>query len=613
VPVGIAYVDGPRFRRSLLAAADWVAAGRDELNRINVFPVPDGDTGTNMCLTLRAVAHALRELGDAPLPQVTAAMAQASIRGARGNSGLMLSQFLLGLQEGLGPRLTASSADLAMAIRAGFERLQDSLDDPVEGTILTVAREAAQEAERAAGERDVRVFVRRLVASSEVALARTPELLQALKTAGVVDAGAKGFVRFLDGVNRLIEEGTLAQGAVDRLESPNVAAVTEVADERDYQYCTEILVRAGGAGGAAEASLPNSGTARRALRALGGSIVVLQTGDLLKAHVHTDTPDQVFTLGATWGILESTKAEDMRAQHRALAQKRALSFVSDTACDLPDSLVFEHGIGLVPTQLIIGDRVYQDRLEMTTTEFFERLRGGEDASTSQPAPKAFEDSFTDALRNAEQVVAVVLSKALSGTYGNAERAAKVIDAARIHLVDSRGASLTEGMLVLRGLELAARGWDASTIVGELTRVRDQSGGFFTVDNLERLIRSGRVGRLRGWLGKRLNLKPIMALTLDGRAEPVDRARGREAARARVLARLDGLLTPRPAELRLGVAHGDIPEFAETLRAELVARYRPKQIVVSPITPVIAAHAGIGAWGVFYQVEDGTNAGAPRYE
>src|SRR5262249_54040718 len=160
----------------------------------------------------------------------------------------------------------------------------------------------------------------------------------------------------------LIEEGALAQGAVDRLETPNAAAVTEVADERDYQFCTEILVRG--------TALPNSGTVRGALRQLGGSIVVLQTGDLLKAHVHTDTPDAVFALGATWGSVETTKAEDMRAQHRALAQKRALTFVTDTACDLPDGLVFEHGIGLVPTQLIIGDRVYQDRLEMTTTEFF---------------------------------------------------------------------------------------------------------------------------------------------------------------------------------------------------------------------------------------------------
>jgi DegV family protein with EDD domain len=605
VTVGIAYVDGSRLRRSLLAAADWVAAGRDELNRINVFPVPDGDTGTNMWLTLRAVAHALRELGEAPLPRVTEAMAQASIRGARGNSGLMLSQFLLGLQEGLGHRLSASCADLARAIRAGFERLRGSLDDPVEGTILTVAREAAEEAEQAAGEHDFRVFVHRLVERTELALARTPELLHSLKQAGVVDAGAKGFVRFLDGVKRLIEEGTLAQGAVDRPEVPNAAAQTEVAAERDFRFCTEMLVRGD--------TLPPVAEVRAALRRLGGSIVVLETGGLLKAHVHTDSPDGVFALGASWGTVEETKAEDMRAQHASLQAKRPVAFITDTACDLPDSLVYEHGIGLVPTQLIIGEHVYRDRLEMTPAEFFTRLRGGEDASTSQPAPLSFQEAFRDALRTAEHVVGVVLSKALSGTYASAERAAKDAGEDRITLVDSRGASLTQGLLVLRGVELAAAGWTPGQIAAELTRVRDQSGGYFTVDNLTRLIRSGRVGRLRGWLGTRLNVKPIMALTADGRAEPVDRARGRAAARARILALLDAALTPRPRELRLGVAHGDIAGFATALRDELAARYAPKQILLSPITPVIAAHAGLGAWGVFYQVEDGTKAGAPGYE
>jgi DegV family protein with EDD domain len=597
VSVGIAYVDGPRLRRSLLAAADWVAAGRDELNRINVFPVPDGDTGTNMGLTLRAVAHALRELGDATLPRVTEAMAQASVRGARGNSGLMLSQFLLGLREGLGQRLQATTADLARAIRAGFNRIHGSLDQPVEGTILTVAREAADEAERAAGERDVRVFVRRLVERTEAALARTPDLLETLRKAGVVDAGAKGFVRFLEGVKRLIEEGTLAQGAVDRLDLPDAAARTEVASENDYRFCTEVLVRGG--------TLPPVPEVREALRRLGGSIVVLESGDLLKAHVHTDTPDAVFALAAGWGTVEQTKAEDMRAQHRALQSRRALAFVTDTACDLPDSLVFEHGVGLVPTQLIIGDHTYRDRLEMTPAEFFTRLKSGEDASTSQPTPEAFREAFADGLRAADRVVAVLLSKALSGTYASAERAAKGLDAGRITLVNSRGASLTEGLLVVRGLELATAGWEAADIARELDRVRDQSGGFFTVDNLARLIRSGRVGRLRGWLGTKLNVKPIMALTRAGTAEPVDRARGRAAARARILARLDAALTPRPRDLRLGIAHGDIPDFALALRDELQARYRPKQILVSPITPVIAAHAGIGAWGLFYQIEDGT--------
>ncbi|HEY6807152.1 MAG TPA: DAK2 domain-containing protein, partial [Gemmatimonadales bacterium] len=356
MPAGISYVDGPRLSRSLLAAADWVAAGRDELNRMNVFPVPDGDTGTNMWLTLREVAQALRTLGDAPLPQVTETMAQASIRGARGNSGMMLSQFLLGLRDGLGDHATASARDLARAIRTGFERLNGALDDPVEGTILTVARDAADEADAAADERDLKVFMRRLVTRAERSLQRTPELLQALKSAGVVDAGAKGFVRLLDGVKRLIEEGGQAQGAVDR-DLVNAAATTEVASDRDYRFCTEVMVRG--------ASLPKPEQVRAALRELGGSIVVLESGDLLKAHVHTDSPDRVFELGRGWGTLEYTKAEDMRAQHQALVNKRAVAFVADTACDLPDSVVFEKQIGLVPLQVVVGDRVYRDRLELS--------------------------------------------------------------------------------------------------------------------------------------------------------------------------------------------------------------------------------------------------------
>jgi len=329
--------------------------------------------------------------------------------------------------------------------------------------------------------------------------------------------------------------------------------------------------------------------------------------DLLKAHVHTDSPDAVFALGARWGTVEYTKADDMRAQHAALQEKRPIAFVTDTACDLPDALVFEHGLSLVPTQLILEDRVYRDRLEITPDEFFTRLRAGYDASTSQPTPQAFAEAFQDATRGAERVLVVSLAKALSGTFANAEAAAKAFDG-RVTVFNSRSASLGEGLLVLRGAELAAQGWGLEAIVRELDRVRDQSGAFFTVENFDRLVRSGRVGRGRAWLGTKLNLKPVMALSPEGKIEPVDRARGKPAARRRILELVDRALTGRPrgGELRLGVVHGDIPEFAEALRAELVARYQPKQCLVSPLTPVIAAHAGLGAWGLFYQIEDGTN-------
>ena len=586
-----------------------MAAGRDELNRINVFPVPDGDTGTNMCLTLRAVAGALRNLGDGgngggalPLPHVAETMAQASVRGARGNSGMMLSQFLLGFREGIGDRLRLNSRELAAAIGIGFERLRASLDEPMEGTILTVARATADEAGRAGAESDIRLFMRRIVTRAEEALARTPELLAVLKVAGVVDAGAKGFVRFLEGVKRLIEEGQIAEGAVDRVvEGSNAAAQTEVEADRDYRYCTELMVRS------PEGASPDPAAVRKALRAHGGSIVVLATGDLLKAHVHTDAPEAVFQLASGWGTLESTKADDMRAQHQALQARRPIAFVSDTACDLPDELVLQYDIGLVPMQLIVDDHVYRDRLELTAPEFFKRMRAGLDASTSQPAPQAFEDAYQDAARAGDHVIAVTVSSGLSGTNANAVAAAKRFDSngARLTVVDSRTASLGEGLLVVRGVELAAAAWQPEAIVRELARVRGQSGGFFTVDNFERLVRSGRIGRGRAWLGTKLNLKPVMSLTIEGKIEPVARARGRAGARKRLLELLDQALTPRPKALRLGVVHGDIAEFAETLRAELVARYRPIQCLVTPITPVIAAHAGIGAWGVFYQNEDGT--------
>ena len=589
-----------------------MAAGRDELNRINVFPVPDGDTGTNMCLTLRSVAAALRELGNGdgdaslPLPSVAETMAQASIRGARGNSGMMLSQFLIGFRDGVGERLRITARELAAAIRMGFERLHASLDDPMEGTILTVARETADEAGDARAESDLRVFMSRIVTRAEAALQRTPELLAALKNAGVVDAGAKGFVRLLEGVKRLIEEGHVAQGAVDRLTGQagaSAAAQTEVEADKDYRYCTELMVRS--------ATLPEPGAVRTALRPHGGSIVVLATGDLLKAHIHTDAPDAVFTLASTWGALESTKADDMRAQHQALQARRPIAFVSDTACDLPDELVLQYDIGLVPMQLIVDDRAYRDRLELTAGEFFRRLRTGHDASTSQPAPQAFADAYSDGARAADRVIAVAVSSALSGTYANAEAAARRFDTrqaggnpgSRVTVLDSRSASLGQGLLVIRGVELAAAGWEADAIVKELQRVRAQSGGFFTVDNFERLVRSGRLGRGRAWLGTKLNLKPVMALSLEGKIEPVGRVRGREAARRRVLELLDRALTPRPRALRLGVVHGDIPAFADALRVELVSRYRPMQCLVTPITPVIAAHAGIGAWGVFFQNED----------
>ena len=598
--VGITYVDGPRLARSLFAASDWVAAGRDEINRINVFPVPDGDTGTNFSLTLRAVADALRALGDASLPVTARTMARAAVLGARGNSGMMLAHFLLGFAESLGDRPAATVTDVALAIRVGTDHLYASLDDPREGTILTVAREAASAAQRAAdASEDIGDFMRSMLREGEVALARTPELLAVLREAGVVDAGGKGFVRMLEGVVRFIEGDPILAAPPLTAADLVPAAMVEVAAERDFQFCTEVLVRG--------EALPTGNEVRAAMHSFGGSVVVATMDDVLKIHVHTDSPEAVFSYAARWGRVETTKADDMRAQHRMLAHERVrpVAIVTDSSADLADSVLDRHHIAMVPLQVVFGDESFQDRLGLRPEEFYRRLRAAKELpTTSQPTPGDFVRVLRDARAEANEVVAVLLSASLSGTYGSAQAAVFRSGLSQVYLFDSRSASLGVGMLALRAAELAESGWCGPDIVGELERVRRQSGGFVTVDRYDNLLRSGRVSRGKAWLGGMLDVKPILSISAEGRVVPVDRVRGRDNVVPRVLSLIERQLSPRPTVIRFGVAHADAPDVAERVRTALVAAYAPRDCFVSLATGVLGTHVGPGAWAVFWQVEDG---------
>jgi DegV family protein with EDD domain len=257
---------------------------------------------------------------------------------------------------------------------------------------------------------------------------------------------------------------------------------------------------------------------------------------------------------------------------------------------------------------MFGDETFQDRVGLRPEEFYRRLRTARQLpTTSQPPPGEFVRVFRSGLEEAEEVLAVLVSAALSGTFQSAQTATRVAGLDRVHLVDSRSASLGLGLLALRAAELAESGWPAAGIRTELERVRDQSGLFLTVDTYDNLLRSGRVSRGRAWLAGMLDVKPILAFDLEGKVIPVARARGGEQAIGKVLALLDERLTPRPRALRFGVVHADAPEVAERIRTALVAAYRPKDCFVSLATGVLGTHVGPGAWAVAWQVEDGTPA------
>ena len=361
----IAYMDGPRLKRSLVAACDHAQRMRAELNRINVFPVPDGDTGTNLALTVQAIADQLRPLDSRDLSSVATQAAQAAVLGARGNCGMMLSHFLLGFAENVDGRERLAADEVGRALTAGVDHLQAALERPVEGTILTVMRDTAA----AATDSEVQDFLPLVVEMLDEAresLARTPDLLPVLRKAGVVDAGAKGFVYLLEGILRYITGDPLVETTEDFEAAPPVA-VMEFSDAGEqHRFCVEGLVRGEG--------LPAQQVAHAALRERGDSLIVIRADDILKVHIHTDDPEDVFSLLKGYGSLVTHKAEDMQVQHETVERaaqshvslaRRPVTVITDSAADLPDDVLRAHGIRLIPMTLITDGAVYRDRLDIS--------------------------------------------------------------------------------------------------------------------------------------------------------------------------------------------------------------------------------------------------------
>ena len=604
----IAYLDGPRLRRSLLAACEHIQHQRRELNRINVFPVPDGDTGTNLSLTVQAIADHLRKNEDRGFHAVAHEAAQAALLGARGNAGMMLSHFLLGFAAQTSGKERIFPQEFGDALNAGADRLYETLERPVEGTILTVIRDTALAALEAKAH-DFHQLMSLLVDRASASLERTPDLLPVLKKAGVVDAGGKGFVHLLEGVVCYIQGDPLV--SPDRPPAfsetgPAVGRVEYPAEAERFRLCTEALVRG--------EDLPDQNAVRDRLRREGDSLIVVRSDGVLKIHVHTDEPDRVFAYLKTLGALVTHKAEDMRAQHAAAKRashghltlaRRPVGIVTDSVSDLPEEIIRAHGIKVVPLVLVRGEENLRDGVDITAGEFHQALRQkGDLPTTSQPAPGAFVEAYERAAEEAEEVVGVMVGSNLSGTFGSAEAAAFHFDGAPVHLVDSLGASLLQGLMVLKAAEMAELARSPIEIVEELNRIRFQSGVVLTVDNLERLMASGRVGRGKAWFASALGIKPVFCVPTDGRAvEPVGRALGRRRVLPAVLGILRKKLPSQVDKIRFGISHVGCPEIVEEVTTALRAEYGDVEILSAPATAVLATHLGIGAWAIAFLLED----------
>ena len=309
--------NGNILRDAIISAANNLANNRKPVDDLNVFPVPDGDTGTNMSMTLSNAVRELEKVSGETAGKVAQINASALLRGARGNSGVITSLLFRGFAKGIGNDENVTSQNLAEAFKLGVEAAYKAVMKPTEGTILTVARVASEYATTAfeSGKDALGVFAD-AIDGAKKALAETPELLPMLKKAGVVDAGGQGFVIILEGMMSVFRDGVIiasnnggAEIVEDEENDTARNAAGEFETEITFTYCTEFIVKR-------DSECTKEPSELRAyLETIGDCVVVVDDEEIIKVHVHTDHPGNAFEEGLTFGALTSMKVENMRDQH----------------------------------------------------------------------------------------------------------------------------------------------------------------------------------------------------------------------------------------------------------------------------------------------------------
>ncbi|MCG6976790.1 MAG: DegV family EDD domain-containing protein [Acidiferrobacterales bacterium] len=585
----IRYLNGRRLHRALQAGIARVVARREYINRINVFPVPDGDTGTNMAFTLVSILHQTRDRVEQNISSMMGHVADAALDGSRGNSGAILAQFLQGLHEGCRKRRTLTAKRFCAAVERGAAAAREAISEPRDGTILSVIHDFSTELNTQLhnGTDDIVELLNRGLDKTRKSLARTTSQLAVLQQAGVVDAGAQGFVDLLEGVYEFVHKGSIReipQPETETIEDDEGAAGQEM--DLTHRFCTECVITGDNIDRLAM---------RQQLADIGSSLVIAGTQRKARVHVHVNNPDDAYRICEQYGTVSSQKADDMHAQQQAAhSQRSEVAIITDSGADIPDSELERLNIHIVPLRVNFGDRDYLDKVSLSSEEFYQKMREGKvTPRTSQPPVGDFRRQFQFLASHHENVVSINLSDRLSGTHRAAQTANDSKDSG-LQVYDSRNVSAGQGLLVMYAAELAKAGYPAEEILKRLDDVADLTKTYAVVPDLSYAVRGGRVPLSKKRIADWLHLTPVIANNREGRVV----SKGVLLGRTKLVPRFAHYLEKRatPAERwRVVVGHWDNLADAEALAEELRRRIKGiESLHILDAGVAVGAHAGLGA-------------------
>jgi len=582
----IHYLNGTRLYYAFLAGGNAVIDDQLYLNKINVFPIPDADTGTNMAVTMRAIADGSE--AHRSVKTTLKSIASAALSGARGNSGLIFAQFIHGLSQEVQHEFKLTTGAFGESVRRAVQHAHRAIVTPVEGTMITVIRDWAEAVySKRTQTADFAELLADAMPAARESLRTTPRKLQALAKAGVVDAGAKGFVDFLEGILHFIRKGKL--GRMAKSETSWIQEDIRVpAKDKSlaYRYCCEALLTGRGLDADAIRSL---------VKESGGSVVVAGSDEKVRIHVHTNRPAELFFGLRGRGTITQIEVDDNRRLYEAAHDRKSeIAIVTDSSCDLPSELLEERQIHVIPFPLSFGDQQFLDKLTIAPSQFYDLLEaGGTQPKTGQPSWRSVHRFLTFLTGCYESVVLLTLSSRLSGFHSLCLKAAEQSPAGKITVVDSRTISVALGLLVDRASEMALARATHDAIVEEVRAAIPRLKILVDVSTMKYFVRSGRVKPLKGLIGRLLNLKPILTLDAEGRAVNVGKSFRRKTNTTKIL----GMIRTEAEARRVrayAIVHARNPEGAESYRRKMRETLGTEPAYVMDVAPVIGVHAGIGA-------------------
>lgn len=579
----IHYLDANTLHSAFLTACNSIVSNREKLNAINLFPVADGDTGDNMSATALAVIH--HSSTKPTLNETFQSLANSALIGARGNSGMIFSQFFSGLTETPLSSEQIDTVTFAQLITKASKSVRSAILHPVEGTIITVIDAWSTSISKVAREFTCfKKLLQHTLSEANHALQSTADTLPVLKKAQIVDAGALGFYHFISGfADYLVNPQLINKDQVHLECSEPHHELPADGSPPEQRYCTEITLSGESIN---RAALANQ------LEQFGDSVVSSGNAELCRFHLHCKQPAAVFESLFDVGRINKAKAEDMLRQFQMIHQRKcSIALVTDSSADVPQEVLDTNQIHIIQLNMHLDGHNLIDRICINQDSFYDRLATLKSyPKTSFPSPAAIEEQIRHIASHYEDVLILPISQALSGTHDAIVKATERFP--NVHVINSRQTSGGLGLLVTHAAQLIEAGLSIEEIKKELLVKIPKINLFVYVEHFESMIRSGRINKISGRIAQFAHIKPIISINSMGKGVLFDKAFSETRALAKLVSHVETIRQNEILET-YGLIHAGVPEKTLQFAQLTTEAFGQPPAFIEYVSSAIGLHAGKG--------------------